>query len=214
TITLPAGAVTDQVGNPTTTDATADEAVTLSPVPPTVSLSTTVTSFPTNLSAVPITVFFSAPVTGFNAGKLIVDNGTVANFTANPDGRTYTFDLAHVADGPFSVTVPAGAGVEALGTPSLGATPLTGSFDTTPPADGRTFTFNLFRTADGGFSLTVPAGGVTDAVGNPSGSALLAGTFDTTPPTAAITTPVGLPTNAASIEVTITFSEPGVAFFP
>ena len=130
-ISLGAGAVVDLAGNFNADPAVADADVTLFGSTPSVALSTT-TAFPTNAAAVPVTAVFSEKVLGFTAADLGVLNGAVQNFQALPDGKTFTFNVARAADGPFTVTVPVGAGTSALGVPS-GSGSLSGSFDATPP---------------------------------------------------------------------------------
>jgi hypothetical protein len=130
-ISIGPGAVADIAGNFNTDPAVADSDVQLVGTTPTVTLSTTAT-FPSNATSVPVTAVFSIKVTGFTASDLLVTNGSVSNFQAQSDGKTFTFDLHPAADGPFNLTLPAAAAFSNLGVPNDPAS-LSGSFDTTPP---------------------------------------------------------------------------------
>jgi hypothetical protein len=68
---------------------------------------------PTLLSPIHVSVLFNEPVQGFAVGTLQVVNATVQGFTGS--GAVYSFDLVPAGVGVVSVTVPAGAAVDAAG---------------------------------------------------------------------------------------------------
>ena len=140
TVTLPAGAVTDAVGN---ANAAASASVTFA-VDPTVVVSTVAS--PTGASPIAFTLTFSAPVTGLTASGLTVTNGSIG--TIGGSGTTYTVPVTPTADGVVSLQVKANAAIDgnSLGNvvsnlasvfsdrtpPTLAITPASGSTGTSP----------------------------------------------------------------------------------
>jgi hypothetical protein len=90
---------------------------------------------PTNLASIPFTVGFDEDVTGFDAGDIVVLNGTVSDFTAT-GGDTFFFNVIPTADGDVTVSVPPGAAVDAAGNPSTAAPGATRVSDRTNPTVG------------------------------------------------------------------------------
>jgi hypothetical protein len=125
-VSVPASVAADVAGNPTA--AAADLTGTFDATSPTATATAT-GIFPTRLSPVPVTVKFSEPVTGFVLADLVLVNASASNFVAAADGQTFTFDVNRVNDGPFTVTVPAGAAVDVAGN-LTGSAQTSGSFDT------------------------------------------------------------------------------------
>lgn len=83
---------------------------------PTVQLTTLQTS-PTNVASLRFTATFSEDVTNFDLSDVGIVNAVVSNFTV-VDARTYKFDVAPEADGIVTVTLDAGAALDAAGNPS------------------------------------------------------------------------------------------------
>lgn len=98
---------------------------------PTVALSSTAASI-TNASSIAVTVTFNRSVTGFIASDLVKTNATVTNFAGS--GASYSFTLTPTAQGTFSVSVPAGAAVDAInGRLSTASTTLSRTYDSVVP---------------------------------------------------------------------------------
>ena len=151
-VSIGTNAVVDQATNFNTDPAVTTEDVQLVGAPPVVALSTP-TAFPTNAASVPVTAVFSARVNGFTVSDVSVLNGTVSNFVAKPDGKTFTFDVLRGPDGPFKVSIPAGAAVSNLGIPNDPGS-LSGTFDATPPLASLT-TVATFPTRQASVPVTV-----------------------------------------------------------
>ncbi|MBN9518864.1 FKBP-type peptidyl-prolyl cis-trans isomerase [bacterium] len=184
------GAAADAAGNISLTSPALTRTYT---GPVTTAAITTSTTSPTNAATAPVTVTFSGDVTGFDASDVVVTNGTVANFTA-AGGGVYTFDVAPTADGPVTVSVPAGAASDATGAPTAAAASLAITFDHTAPSvsanplTATTGTPTLTGSVDdpaatvtvtvGGFTITATVSGTTWTAALPS--ALADGTYDIT----------------------------------
>jgi hypothetical protein len=97
---------------------------TVDTVPPAVSISSSAGAggSTTSTSPIPFTVTFSESVTGFSASTVSVSNGTLNGFSGS--GTTYTFDVTPAASGTVTVSVPAGAAVDAAGNGNTAAPPL------------------------------------------------------------------------------------------
>ena len=111
TVSIPKGAATDYVGNPS--EASETIARTIDTIPPTLEITANVTS-PTNSAEITYTVGFSESVTGFDEEDI-----TVADSTARPAGfvevnsTAYTFDVIHGIDtGTVTVSVRANAAMD------------------------------------------------------------------------------------------------------
>src|SRR5207253_5849258 len=107
-------------------------------VAPTVTVTSPATS-PTNVSPISFTATFSEDVTGFSTADVTVTNGTVGKFLAG-DARTYTFSVTPTADGPVSVSIPAGVAQDAAANANTASNPLSITFDTTAPTATTTST--------------------------------------------------------------------------
>ncbi|WP_421791604.1 Ig-like domain-containing protein [Hyphobacterium sp.] len=79
-----------------------------------------------------LTIAFSEDVTGFTLDDIVVSGATLSGFRAN-NARFYFVTVNRVADGNFTVDIPAGVATDAGGNPNQAATQYQGSFDTTPP---------------------------------------------------------------------------------
>lgn len=90
------------------------------------SISPLVTTQPT----IPVTVTFNTAITGFTAESLVVQNGTVTNFTGT--GSTYRFDLIADREGTVTTTLPEGAVTDAWGFNNT-ATDFAREFTLVPP---------------------------------------------------------------------------------
>src|SRR5262249_14866210 len=80
---------------------------------------------------------------------------TVSGFQSLAGNRTFTFALNRTADGAFSITVPAGAAVDAAGNASAQTT-LSGSFDTVNPVPTVTPTAATFADVPVVFTVSFP----------------------------------------------------------
>ncbi len=81
---------------------------------------TTSASNPTSAPSVPLTFTFSKSVTGFDLSDILVSNGSITPLGGS--GTTYTSALTFTAAGLARVIVPAGAGIDQSGNPSLADT--------------------------------------------------------------------------------------------
>ncbi len=75
-------------------------------------------------SPIPVTATFSEPVFGFVAEDIIVENGTVSNFTIAAAEAVYTFDVTPNVIGEVVVDIGAGVATDANGDPNTVATTL------------------------------------------------------------------------------------------
>jgi len=91
-------------------------AFTVDTTPPTVAISSTAgaSGGTTSTTPIPFTVTFSEGVTGFNAGSVVVSNGTVSGFAGA--GTTYTFSVTPTTAGTVTtVNVAANVAQDAAG---------------------------------------------------------------------------------------------------
>jgi len=135
---IPAGAVTDSVGNTNTVSTSTDNTVTYDTVGPTVTINQAAAQAdPTGTSPINFTVVFSEPVTGFTDTDLnlggtagattVVVTGSGANYNVAASGMTVT--------GTVFVTITDTAGTDAAGNPSAASTSTdnTVTYDTGAP---------------------------------------------------------------------------------
>ncbi len=132
TVSIPKGAATDYVGNPS--EASETIARTIDTIPPTLEITADVTS-PTNSAEITYTVGFSESVTGFDEEDI-----TVADSTARPAGfvevnsTAYTFDVTHGIDtGTVTVSVRANAAMDNATNPNTVSSLHTITIDRIPP---------------------------------------------------------------------------------
>jgi hypothetical protein len=116
TLTLAAAAATDLAGNPCPM---ALATVTYDPLDPVLTITPDQTA--TNAQPITFTFAFSAAVSGFDLASITVENGTAGTFSAI-DGADYTLTVAPSAPGAVTVSVPAGAAVDAHGAANPAAT--------------------------------------------------------------------------------------------
>ncbi|MEP1080015.1 Ig-like domain-containing protein [Leptolyngbya sp. PL-A3] len=112
--------------------ATATHTVTLldNDVSPGISLSSS--SATTLNSSFSVTATFTETVTGFDASEVTITNGTLTSFMMI-DAQTYTFNVLPTSDGTVTVDVAAATAQDSDGNGNLAATPLSRTFDGTPP---------------------------------------------------------------------------------
>ncbi|WP_323020009.1 Ig-like domain-containing protein, partial [Pararhodobacter sp.] len=114
--------------NNTTATATALTQVIVDVTPPSVQLSAI--SGPVG-GVYTATATFSEPVTGLVAANLTLTNATA---TIAGGDEVFTLTLTPLADGPFSVAVPAGATQDLAGNDNTASTLVSGLHDSTPPS--------------------------------------------------------------------------------
>lgn len=120
----------DTLGNQT--ESPASVSFTVDTTAPTVTISGVVTDT-TNQSPLTITIHFSEVVTGFDAGDLIVGNGSRGTLTSS-DQQIYTIAITPSIDGEVTVTVPANVASDAAGNMNLAApSHYSVIYDTTAP---------------------------------------------------------------------------------
>ncbi len=127
-VSIAAGAAIDAAGNGTLAASLSGSFDTTAP---TVLLSPSVV-FPTANSTVTYAATFSETVTGFTAAGLSITNGTITNFLPVGNGVSFLFSVNRVTDGPFTLSVNAGAAQDVVGN-SNAVQSVTGAFDTTGP---------------------------------------------------------------------------------
>jgi Ca2+-binding RTX toxin-like protein len=134
TVSVPAGAATDAVGNPNT--ASNESTVTFDTVRPAVTVAPAPgQDDPTNTGPILFAVEFSEPVTGFT-GTDVTLSGTAGATTAvvTGSGATYQVEVSGMTgSGTVTVSVPAGAATDAAGNPNTASNDSTVTFDTTAP---------------------------------------------------------------------------------
>jgi gliding motility-associated-like protein len=119
-----------------------------------------------------VTVIFAEAVTGFTLSDVALTNATVSNLQTT-DNITYTVLVTPTADGPVSISIPADVAVNVAGNGNnASATPITRTYDATPPviAAGLSFTVSQFSAA----GTTVGTVTATDAGGTPQNWAIAA----------------------------------------
>ena len=126
-VTIPAGAATDALGNPSQASINTDNMVTFDNVAPTGTINQAVgQADPTNASPIVFTVVFSEPVTGFAPTDVSFVGSTVGgDLLANVSGSgaSYTVSVAGMTGtGTVVASIPAGAATDAAGNNSVAAT--------------------------------------------------------------------------------------------
>ena len=114
-LTLPEDAVTDAVGNGNR--ASPVFSLVVDSTGPTVTLRSFETARKTNARTIRIHAVFDEPVMGFTQGDLVVEGGTLLNFTGRSDAMTYVFDVKPKG-GELRVSVPAGVTHDVIGNPN------------------------------------------------------------------------------------------------
>jgi hypothetical protein len=119
TVNVPAGAATDAAGNPSTAAPQASQAYApLDVTPPSVAITDNTPG--TATGPVVFTFTFSEPVTGFASNDIVLSAGTLSGFGGS--GAVYTAIVTPPAgSGTFTVNVPAGVAIDAVGNSSTGA---------------------------------------------------------------------------------------------
>lgn len=127
TIDVPAGAAQDAFGNAST--AAAQVTTQFDATPPGVAIS----GVPANANGPFTTTFtFDEVVSGFDAGDIVVGNGTPSNLVQTGP-TTYTALITPAAEGPVTIDVPPGAAQDSAGNASTAAAQASTSYDTTAP---------------------------------------------------------------------------------
>ncbi|MDP4210200.1 MAG: Ig-like domain-containing protein, partial [Bacteroidota bacterium] len=124
TVNVAAGVAQDAAGNGNT--AASPYSITYDSQAPTVTISSTASN-PTNQNLIPFTITFSEVVTGFVAGNVVVNNGTISNFTGS--GKTYTMNITPTAQGFITVNIASGVAMDAAGNGNTIAVPYSLLFD-------------------------------------------------------------------------------------
>ncbi|WP_188720495.1 Ig-like domain-containing protein [Actibacterium pelagium] len=99
--------------------------------PPTVAITSTVTD-PTNTSPIPVTVTFSEEVENFIQTDMVVNGGSVSNFSTS-DNTVWTFDLTPSGDGTVTVDIAANVAADLAGNNNTAASQFSVEYDATPP---------------------------------------------------------------------------------
>ncbi len=132
---LAAGVAADAAGNLSLASTSTDNTVTRDVSPPTVTINQAVgQGDPATVPPILFTVTFNEPVTGFVTGDVTL-GGTAGATTAIVTGgpSTYTVSVSGMTQpGTVTATIPAGAGADTLGTPSLASTSTDNSVTYTP----------------------------------------------------------------------------------
>jgi hypothetical protein len=128
TVDVAAGVAQDAAGNDNT--AATQFSIDYDGTAPSVTISSTETS-PTNASPIPMEIDFSEDVTGFVIGDIVVDGGTLSNFSGG--GASYTADVTPSGDGTITVDVPADVAEDAAGNGNTAATQFSIVSDRTEP---------------------------------------------------------------------------------
>ena len=118
--TIPAGAATDALGNPSQASINTDNTVTFDNVAPTVTINQAATqNDPTNLSTIQFTVIFSEIVTGFTGADVSFTGSTIGGTLAasvTGTGTTYTVTVTGMTgNGTVVASIPGGAAQDAAG---------------------------------------------------------------------------------------------------
>ena len=118
TVTIPAGAAQDTVGNSNTASTSTDNTVTFDNTAPTVTINRAVgQADPTNVGPINFTVVFNEPVTGFTGADVAL-TGSAGATTAVVTGSGTTYNVAvsgMTSAGAVIATIPAGNAQDAAG---------------------------------------------------------------------------------------------------
>ncbi|WP_162620910.1 Ig-like domain-containing protein [Tritonibacter mobilis] len=125
-------------------------------------ISATLAGLPSNITgSETITVDFSGDVTGFDETDLQLQNLSVSNF-ASTSPSSYKFDVAPLARGSVSITLPAGVAQDSRGNANVAASlSATGFTNTAPLADA-----GADQAVGGGVLITLDGSGSSDADGD------------------------------------------------
>jgi glutamine amidotransferase-like uncharacterized protein len=201
TISVPAGAFTDAVGNPNTVGTLASP-ITVDTVAPTVTVTSSVASVSGSQTAT-ITFTLSKASTNFAAGDVTVTGGTLSPLSGSGTSYTATFTPTASFTGAATVTVNAGVFTDAAGNPNTsGATSI--AVNTVAPTV--TVTSNAATLASGQtavITFTLSAASTTFAVGDATAVGGLLSSFNSVSPTVytAIFTPTASSTAPGLISV-------------
>ncbi len=114
-LTLPEDAATDAVGNGNT--ASPVFSLIVDSTGPTVLLSSFETPEASNSWLMRVHAVFNEPVFEFEKDDVVVQGGSLQNFTARDDGVTWIFDVKPT-EGEVRLSIPAGAARDVIGNPS------------------------------------------------------------------------------------------------
>ncbi|MFM9964366.1 MAG: Ig-like domain-containing protein [Planctomycetaceae bacterium] len=87
---------------------------------------------PTNATSIPVTVNFSEAVSGFDAGDVVIGNGSISDFVSVSSTQA-TFNVTQAADGNVTIDIAAAAAVDLAGNASNAASQASIVSDTTKP---------------------------------------------------------------------------------
>jgi YVTN family beta-propeller protein len=136
---IPAGAAADSIGSPSLASTSADNAVTIDLIAPTVTIDQAGAQVdPTLAAPVLFTVAFSEPVTGFTGADVSLAGSTVGGvLVANVTGAGASYTV--------SVTGMSGAGTVVASIPAAGASDLAGNANLVSTSADNTVTFDDAR---------------------------------------------------------------------
>ncbi|MBF0452477.1 MAG: cadherin repeat domain-containing protein [Candidatus Magnetomorum sp.] len=126
-----ANTISDQAGNGNTASET------LSFVYDTVSPQVTIlsqTSTQTNISPIPVTLTFSEAVTGFDETDMTVNGGTILQFNALGDNRTYTVTITPSGQGNITIDISEACASDTAGNTNTAAQTFSRIYDSQAPS--------------------------------------------------------------------------------
>lgn len=130
TATVNAGAAQDTAGNNNTAGNVINR--TFDSVQPGVSMASTASPGPTNVSPIPVTVTFTENVTGFAQADVTATNATISGFAGS--GASYSFGLVPTtSNGTVTASIAGGAAQDGAGNNSTASTQFSIDFNSTNP---------------------------------------------------------------------------------
>ncbi|MCH8800403.1 MAG: Ig-like domain-containing protein [Chloroflexi bacterium] len=174
TVDIAAGVAQDPSGNNNT--AAAQFSITFDTTAPTVTITSTAGSS-TNTTPIPVKATFNETVTGFDAGDIVVGNGSAGSFVA-VSGTEYTFDVTPTVDGEVTVDIASGVATDAAGNGNAVATQFTITFATaaasidtvSSPTNSSTQTLTGVRTDGISVALSADTAAAFGTITFPSGT--------------------------------------------
>lgn len=122
-------------------------------IAPTLVITATSATSPTNTSPIAMTVTFSESVTGLAIGEIMVVNGTAANLLGS--GANYTFDITSPGQGTVTVNIAGGVAQDAASNNNTVATQFSIVFDSLAPTTPTVLTPNGGEFIKGGSSYNI-----------------------------------------------------------
>ncbi len=148
-VLIPAGAVHDLAGNANTSSSALVRTVDRAAPAPTLRIPG---DSPRRQNNLEVAIDFAEPVIGFLASKLVLSSGSAQQIVLNDRDTSFVVLINNVADGPLTVSLPAGAVTDPAGNSSLAVTSNTVIIDTSEPVP----TISAVASATGGvFDVTI-----------------------------------------------------------